>query len=154
MTGWRIGYALSTKTIVQGMSKVQSHSTSAASSISQYAALAAISGPQDSVEEQRIIFEERKLFIENQLSQIDYLSYIKPKGAFYFFIDIRKILERSSTIKNSTDFCNTLLEKGHVATVPGIVFGVEGFIRISYARAMEDLKIAMARIKGFISDLK
>jgi aspartate aminotransferase len=140
MTGWRIGYALSTKTIVQGMSKVQSHSTSGASSISQYAALAAISGPQ--------------LFIENQLSQIDFLSYIKPKGAFYFFIDIRKILERSSAIKNSIDFCNSLLEKGKVAAVPGIVFGVEGFIRISYARAMEDLEIAMARIKEFISDLK
>ncbi len=154
MTGWRIGYALSTREIVQGMSKVQSHSTSGASSISQYAALAAVSGPQNSVEEQRKIFEERKIFIENQLSQLKHVSYIKPKGAFYFFIDIREILGKSSTIKNSSDFCSTLLEKGHVATVPGIVFGVEGFIRISYAKSMEDLKIAMARMKEFISDMK
>lgn len=154
MTGWRIGYALSTRKIVQGMSKVQSHSTSAASSISQYAALAALSGSQNSVEEQRKIFEERKIFIENQLSEIEDLSYIKPKGAFYFFIDIKEVLEKSSTIKNSTDFCNELLDKGKVATVPGIVFGVEGFIRISYAKSMEDLKIAMVRIKEFISDLK
>lgn len=154
MTGWRIGYALSTREIVQGMSKVQSHSTSGASSISQYAALAAVYGPQNSVEEQRKIFEERKIFIENQLSQLKHVSYIKPKGAFYFFIDIREILGKSSTIKNSSDFCSTLLEKGHVATVPGIVFGVEGFIRISYAKSMEDLKIAMARMKEFISDMK
>ena len=154
MTGWRIGYALSTRKIVQGMSKIQSHSTSAASSISQYAALAALSGSQNSVEEQRKIFEERKIFIENQLSEIEDLSYIKPKGAFYFFIDIKEVLEKSSTIKNSTDFCNELLDKGKVATVPGIVFGVEGFIRISYAKSMEDLKIAMVRIKEFISDLK
>ncbi len=154
MTGWRIGYALSTKKIVGGMSKVQSHSTSGASSISQYAALAALSGSQHSVEEQRKIFEERKLFIENQLSDIEGLSYIKPKGAFYFFIDIREVLEKSSIIENSTDFCNLLLEKGHVATVPGIVFGVEGFIRISYAKSMGDLKKAMVRINKFISDLR
>lgn len=154
MTGWRIGYALSTKKIVEGMSKVQSHSTSGASSISQYAALAALLGPQNSVEEQRIIFEERKLFIENQLLEINDLSYIKPNGAFYFFIDISKVLKKSSTIKNSTDFCNLLLEKGHVATVPGIVFGIEGFIRISYAKSMGDLKKAMVRIRKFISDLK
>lgn len=154
MTGWRIGYTLSSKKIVEGMSKVQSHSTSGACTISQYAALAALTGAQDNVEEQRKIFEERKNFIENNLLEIEDLDFIKPNGAFYFFIDIRRILEKSIKMNNSTDFCNILLEENHVAAVPGIVFGIEGFIRISYAKSLADLGIAMDRLKEFIVSQK
>lgn len=153
MTGWRIGYALANKNIVKGMGKLQSHSTSGACSISQHAALAALTGDQSIVEEQRKIFEERKIFIENALSEIENISFINPGGAFYFFIDIEKIILNSKTVNNSSEFCVKLLEEGHVAAVPGIVFGIEDYIRISYAKSMEDLKRAMYRLKKFITDL-
>ena len=147
MTGWRIGYTLSTKEIIGGMNRVQSHSTSHPSSISQYAAVVAINGDQSCVEEQRKIFEERKNLVSKSLSEIELFSFVEPKGAFYFFVNIQKLIEKSSLLNNSNDFCNMLLDEAHVAAVPGSVFGMEGYIRITYAKSCEELSEAMKRIK-------
>jgi aspartate aminotransferase len=152
MTGWRIGYALSTKNIVAGMNKLQSHSTSGACSISQYASLAALTGSQEVVEEQCKIFEERRDLVHNELSEIESLSFIEPHGAFYFFVNVKSIIEKSKLINNSKDFCFRLLNEGHVATVPGNVFGMEGYIRLSYAKSKMELREAMIRIKKTVDD--
>ncbi|MBK7980681.1 MAG: pyridoxal phosphate-dependent aminotransferase [Ignavibacteriae bacterium] len=154
MTGWRIGYAVAPKKIIEGMSKLQSHSTSNACTISQYASLAALTNSQDTVEAQRKIFEERRNFIKDSLLEIDDVSFIEPSGAFYYFIDISGIIDKHSSIKNSRDFCLQLLDMQNVAAVPGIEFGMENYIRISYAKSMEELKEAVIRIKKFILQLK
>ncbi|MCP5061157.1 MAG: pyridoxal phosphate-dependent aminotransferase [Ignavibacteriae bacterium] len=153
MTGWRIGYALANKTITEGMNKLQSHSTSSACTISQHAAIAALNGFQECVELQRKIFEERRNYIINELEKIDLVSFTIPAGAFYFFVDISKAIEISKTISNSRDFCLKLLNENLVATVPGSVFGMEGFIRISYSKSMDELKIAMKRFIEFLEKL-
>ena len=116
MTGWRIGYAVSTREIISGMNKLQSHSTSNACTISQYAALEALNGPQDVVEEQRKLFEERRNLVHNAINDIDCLSFIEPHGAFYFLVDIKEVIERSDDITTSKDFCLKLLDEGHVAS--------------------------------------
>lgn len=151
MTGWRIGYTLSTKEIVGGMNRVQSHSTSHPSSISQHAAVAAISGDQTCVAEQRILFEERKRLVSKALNEIEVFDFVEPKGAFYFFVNIKNLIEQSPVLHNSNDFCMKLLNEAHVATVPGNVFGMEGYIRITYAKSCEELSEAMLRIKEAIN---
>ncbi len=153
MTGWRIGYALANKEITEGMNKLQSHSTSAACTISQHAAIAALNGSQECVEDQRKIFEKRKSFLAEELTKINSISFTLPDGAFYFFIDISEIIKKSKSISNSKDFCLKLLDEGLVATVPGSVFGMEGFIRISYSKSLDELKTALERFKNFVEKL-
>jgi len=153
MTGWRIGYALANKSITEGMNKLQSHSTSSACTISQHAAIEALIGSQECVETQREIFEKRRNYIVSELEKIDLVSFSKPAGAFYFFVDISKVIESSKYITNSRDFCLKLLNENLVATVPGSVFGMEGYIRISYSKSMDELKTAMERLKEFIEKL-
>ena len=150
MTGWRIGYAVANNEYISGMNKLQSHSTSNACSVSQYAALAALTGPQEIVEKQRLIFEERRDLVRKALLNISSIKFVEPRGAFYFFVDIRELLDGMSNISSSKDFCMMLLNEVNVATVPGSVFGLEGYIRISYAKSKEELKEAMNRIKEFI----
>jgi aspartate aminotransferase len=145
MTGWRIGYAVSTKEVIVGMNKLQSHSTSNACTVSQYAALAALTGPQDVVEKQRKIFEDRRNIVHEALTKIDSVQFIEPHGAFYFFVNITELLKHT-TIKDSKDFCIKLLDEGHVGTVPGSVFGMEGYIRIAYTKSKEELLGAMKRL--------
>lgn len=147
MTGWRIGYAVSSKEICTGMSKLQSHSTSGAGSISQYASLEALTGSQKSVENQRRIFEERRDLLISKLGEIDSLNFIHPDGAFYLFVGIQDVLKKSQIINDSREFCMKLLNEGHVATVPGTVFGMEGYIRLSYSKSKEELLSAVERIK-------
>lgn len=153
MTGWRIGYAVAPKEIIIGMSKLQSHSTSNACTISQYAALAAITSNYDTVNEQCKIFESRRALVHQAITRIKDLDFIEPRGAFYFFINIKKVLDKSSTINNSKEFCLKLLEEGHVATVPGTVFGMEGYIRVAYTKSKEELEGAMKRIKEFVEQI-
>jgi aspartate aminotransferase len=151
MTGWRIGYAVAKKEIISGMNKLQSHSTSNACTISQYAALEALTGPQEVVENQRKIFEERRDLIQKELNKIDSISYVEPLGAFYFFIDISQILKKSESISSSREFCINLLNESYIGTVPGSVFGMEGFLRISYAKSKEVLSEATRRMRESIT---
>ena len=150
MTGWRIGYACAPKEIINGMGKLQSHSTSNACTISQHAAIAALNGSQECVVNQKKIFEERRNYLVKELKEIENISFVFPEGAFYIFIDISKILNSKNAIKTSNEFCLKLLNENRVATVPGTAFGMEKYIRISYSKSLEELKLAINRIKEFL----
>lgn len=153
MTGWRIGYAAANKKIISAMNKIQSHSTNHPSTISQHAAVAALTWSQERVELQRKIFEERREYLTNFLSGIEEISFNNPDGAFYFFINVKNIIKRAKSIYDSESLCLMLIEKANVAFVPGNVFGMEGYIRISYSKSLEDIKEAMKRFKKFIDDI-
>ena len=157
MTGWRIGYAAGPENVIQAINKIQSHSTSNASSISQAASLEALNGSQDAVEEMRKEFEKRRDYLYNQLTSIDGISCYKPEGAFYLFPNISAYLNKSNgetRIKDSFDFAMYILSDVKVATVPGSAFGAEGFLRLSYATSMSNLEEAVARLKESLIKLK
>lgn len=157
MTGWRIGYAAGPVEIIKTMTKIQSQSTSNPTSIAQKAAVAALKGPQDSVEGMRKEFEKRRNYLVNELNNINGISCRMPKGAFYAFPNISKVLGKKNdgkNIENSMELSIYLLEKALVALVPGSAFGAEGFIRISYATSMENLKKGIERIKEAVDALK
>ncbi len=150
MTGWRIGYAAGPENIIKAMAKVQSHSTSNASSISQAAALEALIGPQDSIEIMRKEFERRRDFLYSAITSINGIRCAKPQGAFYLFPNVSSFLNRTSgdlKIDNSFDLAMYLLHEAKVATVPGSSFGTEGHLRMSYSTSMENLKEGASRIK-------
>lgn len=153
MTGWRIGYAAASEEIVKLMSNIQSHTTSNPNSIAQYASLEALAGTQEFVNVMKQEFKNRRDYIVTRINGIENISCIEPKGAFYVFIDISKIIGKSvdgEKIENSLDFCSKLLEKGKVAAVPGEAFGIDGFTRISYATSMENIQEGLNRIESFI----
>lgn len=156
MTGWRMGYAAGPDEIIKAMNKIQSHSTSNASSISQAASLEALTGPQDYVEMMRKEYEQRRNFLLTALSSIADLSCYKPEGAFYLFPNISKYFHKSAPlfkIENSLDLAMYLLHEAKVATVPGSAFGSEGYLRLSYSTSMENLKEGVKRIKDALSKL-
>ena len=144
MTGWRIGYCGADKEIIQAMENLQSHSTSNASNIAQMAALEALNGPQDSVKEMVKDFDERRKFIHKRLNEIDGISCIEPEGAFYAFPDISRIGI------GSMEFSSRLLDEALVAVVPGIAFGSDKHIRLSYATSMHEIERGMDRIEKWV----
>lgn len=154
MTGWRIGYAAGAEKVVRAMNKIQSHSTSNACTISQYAALEAFTGNQDEIELMRTEFESRRDFMCEELARIKDLNVIKPKGAFYLFVNIKSLLGKKlngQQIDNSHDFSMYLIENANIVTVPGSVFGAEGYIRITYANSMNNLEKAVAKLKKLLN---
>ena len=153
MTGWRIGYAAGPLEIIKSISKIQSQSTSNPSSISQAAAVEALNGTQDFIQERANSFKERRDFVVNSLNNIKGLSCLKPEGAFYVFPSCKKLLNKKTKLKTDTHFVQTLLEQANVAVVQGSAFGLPGYFRISYATSMENLKKAMDRIKSFCESL-
>jgi len=156
MTGWRIGFTAGPEEIISGINKIQSHSTSNASSISQYAAIEAFNGPQDAVEKMRIEFQERRNYIHNAITSIPNISCYKPNGAFYLFPNISNYFGKKYgkyKINNSVDLAMYLLENSEVAVVPGSAFGSEGFIRISFATSIQNLEKAFERIKKALEQL-
>ena len=156
MTGWRVGYTAGPEDIIQAINKIQSHSTSNAASISQAAALEALIGSQDAVEEMRKEFEKRRDFLYNQLTSIKGITCYKPEGAFYLFPNISAYFNKSNNetkVKNSFDLAMYLLSDVKVATVPGSAFGAEGFLRLSYATSMTNLEEAVTRIKESLKRL-
>ncbi len=156
MTGWRIGYTCGDKDIIASMIKLQSQSTTNPTSIAQDAAIEALLGPQDSVEKMRKAFEERRDYIVEELNKIDGISCHNPKGAFYVFPNVSSFYGKKldgNEIKGSMDFATLLLETEHVALVPGIAFGADGFVRISFATGLEEIKEGVRRIKNFVSKI-
>jgi aspartate aminotransferase len=150
MTGWRIGFAAGPKNIIQAMTNIQSQSTSNPTSISQWAAVAALKGPQDSVAVMVQEFARRRDVLVSGLKSIEGVSCFNPHGAFYVFPGIKNLIGRAykgRRINNSTDFASVLLEDFHVAVVPGIEFGKEGYMRLSFATSMENVKKGLERIK-------
>lgn len=155
MTGWRIGYAAANEEITKVMSNIQSHTTSNPCSISQYASVEGLSGDQSSVEKMKKHFEERRNFMVDTVNSIEGLSCRKPKGAFYVMVNITKIKGktiRGMKIEDSLDFAKLLLDEGKVAVIPGIGFGDDDYIRLSYATSMENIEKGLSRIKTIIED--
>jgi aspartate aminotransferase len=150
MTGWRIGHAAGPKDIISAMSKIQSQSTSNASSISIKAAVEALNGPQDCVENMRKEFEKRRNYIVTRLNAIQGITCRKPEGAFYVFPNIKELLGKtfnSKTINTDLELADYLLNNAKIAVVPGTAFGAEGYIRISYATSIENIKSGMDRLE-------
>ena len=153
MTGWRIGYAAGPKEIIKAMAKIQSQSTSNPTSISQAAAVEALNGTQDFIQERANSFRERRDFVVNSLNDINGISCLRPEGAFYVFPSCKKLLGKKTKLKTDKDFVEKLLEKSEVAVVQGSAFGLDGYFRISYATSMENLRKAMERMKSFCDSL-
>jgi len=151
MTGWRIGYGAGPKDIIKAMAKLQSQSTTNPSSISQAAAIEALSGTQDFIKTRAESFKERRNFVVKYLNNIKGLSCLKPNGAFYVFPSCQKLLGKK--LKTDKEFVEKLLEESLVAVVQGSAFGLDGYFRISYATSMDNLKKALERIKFFCESL-
>lgn len=145
MTGWRLGYAAGNKEIIAGMKKLQSHSTSCPNSIAQKAALAALGGNQSEVERMRKEFEKRRNFLTKRLNEIKGVTFPEPEGAFYIFLS-------HPQISDSLNFAKELLEKEKLAVVPGIGFGKEGYLRISFAASLREIGEGIKRLKRFIEN--
>ena len=145
MTGWRIGYALANADWTRAMLKVQSHSTSNVTSISQAAAVEAFNGPQDSVAMMLAEYTRRREWLLNALNEIPGLRCPQPEGAFYAFPDVRGCLK--GKLKTSGDFVNELLENEKTVVTDGAAFGAEGFMRISYATSLDRLEEGVKRIR-------
>ena len=157
MTGWRLGYCGASEKIARLMTNIQSHMTSNVCSITQYAAIEALSGPQDKVNEMIIEFEKRRDYMVETLKNIKKFSIIEPEGAFYIMINIDKCLGKEingQKIENSMDFSSKLLEYEKVAVIPGKAFGLDNYIRVSYATSMELIEKGLKRINKFIDKLK
>ena len=152
MTGWRIGYCGGPEELIQAMENVQSHSTSNPSSISQYAAEAALNGDQSCIDSMVAAFKERGAFIASALNRIPGVKCLAPQGAFYVFPDCREAIRRlhaEGKIRSATDsaLCEFLIEQPEaVAAVPGSAFGMEGYLRVSFATSLENLKKASQRM--------
>ena len=147
MTGWRIGYAAGNERLIEAMCTIQSQSTSNPTSISQYAALAALTGDQSFISEMCVEFKKRHDFVVAELNTIDGVECVPTDGTFYVFPNIEKLLARLDGIDDDLAFSDFLIEKAGVALVPGSAFGTAGHIRISIATSMDNLKTALERIK-------
>lgn len=156
MTGWRVGYAAGPEHIIQAINKIQSHSTSNASSVSQAASIEALKGSQDYVEMMRKEYEQRRNFLYDALTSIKGITCYKPEGAFFLFPNFTNYFHKSThvfRIEHSFDLAMYLLHQVKVATVPGSAFGTEGYLRLSYATSMENLKEGVERIKDGLAQL-
>lgn len=157
MTGWRLGYCGSTEKIAKLMTNIQSHMTSNVCSITQYAAVEALNGPQDKVKEMISEFERRRNYMAKTLEEMNNLSIIKPQGAFYIMINIDECLGKEingEKINDSMDFSAKLLESEKVAVIPGKAFGLDNYVRVSYATSMELIEKGLERINKFVNKLK
>ncbi|OZV12965.1 aspartate aminotransferase [Tissierella sp. P1] len=155
MTGWRIGYAAAHEEIIKVMSNIQSHATSNPCSISQYASVVGLTGDQNSVEEMKKHFVERRNYMADTINSIKGLSCRKPQGAFYIMVNFTQLLGKTikgHAINSSMDFANLLLDEGKVAVVPGIAFGDDKYVRLSYATSMENIKNGLERIKQIVEE--
>ncbi|HYW78199.1 MAG TPA: pyridoxal phosphate-dependent aminotransferase [Thermoguttaceae bacterium] len=154
MTGWRIGWTLSPPNVAKAMGSLQSQETSNPCSISQYAAIAALTGPQECVAGMLAEFTKRRAFVMKRVEEIPGLSCAEMGGAFYAFMNIKEHLGRSyngKQIDDSTQWCLELLAQQKVATVMGSAFGAEGYARASFATSMENLEAAFDGIEKFVA---
>jgi aspartate/methionine/tyrosine aminotransferase len=149
MTGWRLGYGIMNKELAAHMTMLMVNSASCAASITQWAAIEALKGPQDEAAKMTAAFKERRDYLVGALNSLKGISCVEPGGAFYVFPNV------SSFGISSAEFANRLLEEGGVAAAAGTAFGDygEGFVRFSYANSLENLKIAVDRLDKFCKAL-
>ena len=150
MTGWRIGFALAPKSLIDAMMKLQSHTTSNPTSVSQKAAIEALRGPQDSIPVMLAEYRKRRDFVVQRLRSIPGVKIAEPKGAFYAYPNISAGFRGG--IASALQFSERLLAEAHVAVVPGEAFGTNEHVRISYATSMKELERGLDRIARFISE--
>ena len=149
MTGWRVGYAVGVPEIIAAMSKLTGQTTSNLTSVSQYAAIEALTGPQDSVEVMRQAFEERLNTIYPLLCEVPGFKVVKPQGAFYLFPNVKKAMEMKG-YSDVTAFTTAILEEVGLALITGAGFGAPENVRLSYATDLDTLKEAVKRLKAFM----
>ncbi len=158
MTGWRIGWAIAPNLeVAKAMGDLQSQETSNPCSVSQYAALAALTGPQDCVEAMRREFEKRRDYVTQRIAKLPGVTAAPMQGAFYAFINISQYLGKrygDVLVENSSQWCLELLAQKGVATVMGSAFGAEGYARLSFATSMETLAAAFDQIEAFLHEAK
>lgn len=157
MTGWRIGYLAADKKIAKLMSSIQSHMTSGTNSITQYAAVAALEG--DVIEMQNMVkeFEKRRNYMLDRIDAMENITCISPSGAFYVMLNIEKYLGKTISnvkVSNSVEFADKLLDEEKVAVVPGAGFGLDNYVRLSYATSMDMIEKGLDRIESFLKKLK
>ncbi|PJA55912.1 aspartate aminotransferase [Candidatus Roizmanbacteria bacterium CG_4_9_14_3_um_filter_33_18] len=152
MTGWRIGYAAAEEEIIKAAARLQDHTTSNPTSISQKAALAALEGPEDHVAKMVYEYKKRRDFMVDRLNRIDGVIASRPDGAFYVFANISKFY--GLEVKGSLVFAQKLLEDAYVAVISGIVFGDDRYIRLSFATGMEHIKRGLDRLEKFCEKVR
>jgi aspartate aminotransferase len=145
MTGWRLGYSIASPEIIKQASKIQAHTTSCASSISQYAALSAFQHAESFINEMRSAFDERRNCAIQLMKEIPDITFPEPKGSFYLFFNIKNYFHNS--INNSLKFAEYLLQEHNVAVVPGVAFGDDNHLRLSYTLSLDKIKEGISRIK-------
>ena len=158
MTGWRIGWAAAPQNVASAMGAIQSHATSNPNTIAQWATLTALTDPKtkECVLDMNREFKIRRDYMTDALSNMKYTSYVKPGGAFYVMVDVSKAYGRSykdNKIEGSLDFSTILLDEKYVATVPGIAFGSDKYIRLSYATSLENIKKGLNRLDEFLTEI-
>ena len=157
MTGWRLGYIAASEEITKIMTSIQSHMTSNVNTITQYATIEALNGPVEELKNMVSEFENRRNFMVDKLSKISGISIIKPSGAFYIMVDISDYFNtvfKGQKIENSLDFAKVLLDEEKVAVIPGAGFGLDNYIRLSYATSMKVIETGIDRISTFLSKIK
>ncbi|MEA1974399.1 MAG: pyridoxal phosphate-dependent aminotransferase [Bacillota bacterium] len=153
MTGWRIGYLACNKELAKIITNIQSHATSNPNTVAQYAAVKALSLDSKTIKEMVDVFEKRRNYMYDKIMKIDKVSCKKPKGAFYIMLNIEKLIGtklKGNLINNSMDFANYLLDEALVAVIPGIGFGADKFVRLSYATDMDTIIEGLNRIEKAI----
>jgi len=147
MTGWRLGFLAAPEPIAKAIDAIQSHSTSNPTSFAQKGAVAALTGPQDHLKGWLVEYAKRRTYAWTKLNSIPGISCVNSKGAFYLFPNISKLGLKSA------DFCARLLESEKVAAVPGIAFGADDYLRISYATSLANIEKGLARLGEFVLSL-
>ena len=157
MTGWRLGWMNGPTDVIKAATNFQSHLTSNVCNIAQRAAIAALNGPLDAVEQMRQAFDQRRQTIVRMLREIDGLQVPVPRGAFYVYPDVTGLFGRSldgERIESSSQLAAMILDKAEVAVVPGEAFGPSGFIRMSYALSDADLVEGVSRVQDLLAKVK
>lgn len=157
MTGWRLGYAAGPSALIKLMGSIQSHTTSNSTTFVQYAAVEALNGDQSFIPEMNALFAKRRDYMVERADRISDLHYIYPQGAFYLMLDVSAFFGRQYkgvAVRDSMDFARFLLEDYLVALVPGSAFGLEGYVRVSYATDLKTIEKGFDRIDAFLSALE
>jgi aspartate aminotransferase len=158
MTGWRIGWTASPKDVAQAMGALQSHATSNPNTIAQFATLAALTDEKtkEYIESMRLEFMSRRDYMTKAIDKMANASYVQPGGAFYLMVDVSKAYGKTfegKSINGSLDFTSIFLEEKQVASVPGIAFGADNYIRLSYATSLDSIKAGLSRLDEFLTEI-
>lgn len=153
MTGWRIGYVAANKKLAKAMGNIQSHATSNPNSIAQAAAVEALNGDQSIIETMKKTYIERRDYMVDKINSVDGLSCKTPHGAFYVFMNVKDVLNKEhygKMINTANELCQDILDRALVALVPSEGFGVDGYVRLSYATSMDTIKTGLDRIEKYL----